>query len=53
VHVDPLEVINEYREHLKNMTDDLMMHKAAVKSLEKQVSSLESRIAELQHSESD
>ncbi|MGC5562805.1 hypothetical protein ACPYPG_08180 [Streptomyces sp. FR-108] len=41
------DVLNEYRDHSKQSTDDLLMHKAALKSLERRVAELETENAQL------
>lgn len=42
------DVLNEYRDHTKFTTDDLLMHKAALKNAEKQINQLQSRVTELE-----
>lgn len=41
------DVLKEYREHNKFNTDDLLMHKAALKSAEKQIAELNAEIERL------
>ncbi|MGW6737749.1 hypothetical protein [Streptomyces sp. NPDC055013] len=38
------DVLNEYRENTKFLTDDLLMHKAALKNAEKQIAQLQSEL---------
>ncbi|GAX54754.1 hypothetical protein SO3561_06307 [Streptomyces olivochromogenes] len=35
------DVLNEYRDHTKFTTDELLMHKAALKNAEKQIAELQ------------
>lgn len=41
------DVLKEYREHSTNTTDDLLMHKAALKNAEKQIAQLQEDNARL------
>lgn len=47
MQVDLNDLLAEYRDHGKFMTDDLLLHKAAVKNLEKQVAQLQTENANL------
>lgn len=41
------DVLNEYRDHTRNSTDDLLLHKAALKNAEKLIAELEAENARL------
>ena len=45
--LDPNDVLAEYRDHTKWTTDELLMHKAALKNAEKQITQLQSQITTL------
>lgn len=47
MQVDLNDLLTEYRDHGKFMTDDLLLHKAAVKNLEKQIADLQAENAKL------
>lgn len=42
------DVLSQYRDHVKVLTDDLLLHKAAVKNLEAESKTQAERITELE-----